>query len=765
METMRPPVLLLVVLLTFTVGRSTTVAQVRRITTDKAPSFLWADDARGEIHVYTAGVDRNFNHLLELDSGDIAPRWFVIDGATEVVVDSVTFNGFFNDFPLRPAVDPVGRRLFVPQSDRIRAFDLDTRTLLHDTVIDVPASAVTFDTLTNRLLFSIRPGFVEPGIVGCIDGTSFRPLYSTMSGINPSMTGIKFNRRDSTAHYYTVCEGTGEANATLSFSSLDRDIFGSANDLHLKEGAVALLTTPSSVIVALNDDASVHVLDPATHIELPFSPVSTGLHRPHSLAIDPFGNLIVGTDDGTLLFIDTTTGMIVDSMNVGGQVEAIAVGSDSTAYVALAAGRDSVVVAIDVVGRAEVDELPIRGVPVALLVDTIGDLHVFTNSTDSTVWSKHDPVTLIESDRRSFPGTLYRPARVAYDPTANEVVLPFNDAVIAFNNTDAQSPPRIVYAERVNGGHVAGVTLAEDYFLVTELSTDSAAQSGFVHVIDHQGDYRSVFATGPRPIAAAGTVTKPERAHSFYALDRGARDAKRSHLTLFQSAPSIFTDSDTLGRSANHIIIVDDAGVTMNGSHDVVAVDLTEWRVNGRFQLGTDGFNGPRESILIEDDTMVTSTYNGDIRVSSPQGGYRVFPTSGKAEGLAYLPSLSKLFVAIPFAADYSADSVVVVFTNTDLVASVERISPLATALELDQSIPNPATDHASITFSIERPGNVLLDLHALDGRQIARLIDRSLDRGSFTVEVRTSELMPGTYVYTLRTPQGVESRTMTIVK
>lgn len=741
-------------------------AQVRLITTDDGPSFIWADQSRSEIHVFTAGVDLNFNGEFEPDSGDVAPRWFVIDGASETIIDSVTFEGFFNSFPIRPSVDPKGRRVFLPQLGRIRMFNLDTRSLMRDTVVRADASAVTYDTLSNRLLFSIRPGFTEPGIVGCVDGISFLPLFSSTSGLSPGMTAFIHGRADSTVEYYTVCEGTGAPDATLTYNAYSKDVFGTVNDLTLGGGAIAMATTPSHVILAFNGQSTIRLLNAETHRELSFSPIATGAHKPVSIAVDSTGTVLVGAADGRLLFIDTTGRAIVDSMNLGGQVMALAVGKNATAFAALGAGRDSTVVAIDLTSRTEVADAAIEGSPVALLVDASGSLHVFANSGDSTLRVRCDPLFANPFDSRSFGGRLHIPAQVAYSATDNRILFAVNDEVLSVSSLDVRMDPIVFSAEHVNGGVLAGVTAAGDYFLATELSIDSAGNvPGYVHILNAFGGLEGVFATGPRPIAAAGTMARPLRAHSFYALDRGSRGGSRSLLPFYQFEPSIFAPDDTLGKTANHIVVVDQAGVTMTGSHEVVTVDLDDWTTGERYPMGTMGFNGPRETLLLNSDNAAVSTYNGDVRVLAQAGGYRIFQTGGKAEGMGYLPALKKLFVATPFAPDYSADTVVVVFDTDELVASIDRTSPLASATTLRQNVPNPATDHTAISFSIDRPDHVMLDLFTIDGRQIARLMEQDLEGGTYSVDVKARELAPGAYIYTLRTSHGVESRTMTIVR
>ncbi len=741
-------------------------AQVRRIMTDDSPSYIWADQSRNHIHVFTAGVDRDFNGAFDPDSGDVAPRWFVIDGTSEMVIDSVTFGGFFNSFPIRPSVDPRGRRVFLPQLGRITMYDLDTRLLLKDTVVEANASAVSYDSIANRLVFTIRPGFTEAGVVGCIDGTTLLPLFSSRTGISPGMTAYRYGRADSTMEYYSICEGTGGPDATLSYNAYTPDVFGTVNDMPLGGGAIAMTTTPSLVVLAFNGAASIRLLNPQTHRELSFSPIASGSHKPLSVAIDSSGVVLVGTADGRLLFIDTTTRAIVDSMTLGGQVMALAVGRNSTVFAALGTGRDSTVVAIDVPGRVEVADTIVSGSPVALLADTSGRVHVFANSGDSTRWIRCDSFFTSQPDSRAIPGRLYVPAQVAYSPEQEQILFALNDRVLMLSNVDVSIDPVVFSDEHVSGGQLVGVTAAGDHYLVTELSSDSAANlPGYVHLLNTQGEFSGVFATGPRPVAAAGTKAEPQGAYSFYALDRGSRGGSRSLLSFYQYAPSIFAPDDTLGASANHIVIVDQAGVTMTGSHEVVSVDLDDWTTDQRYAMGTDGFNGPRETLVLNSDNAAVSTYNGDVRVLAPAGGYRIFETGGKAEGMGYLPALKKLFVAIPFAPDYSADSAVVVFDTDALLASIDRTSPLASRTTLSQNVPNPATDRTTISFSIDRPDRAILDLYTIEGRQIARLIEQDLESGTYSVTVKAGDLAPGVYIYTLRSNGGIESRTLTVVR
>jgi hypothetical protein len=121
-----------------------------------------------------------------------------------------------------------------------------------------------------------------------------------------------------------------------------------------------------------------------------------------------------------------------------------------------------------------------------------------------------------------------------------------------------------------------------------------------------------------------------------------------------------------LGDTGNHFDIVDQLALTlMNGSHEVIAIDLATNRVlPGSFSVGTEGYDGPRE-LLIDPSTnqVFISTYASDIRVGSLEDGSMLDSkvTNGKAEGMAIIEG--NLWVCNIFKKDdYAVDSVLNIF-------------------------------------------------------------------------------------------------------
>jgi|GEM_PF-2428027 len=85
----------------------------------------------------------------------------------------------------------------------------------------------------------------------------------------------------------------------------------------------------------------------------------------------------------------------------------------------------------------------------------------------------------------------------------------------------------------------------------------------------------------------------------------------------------------------------------------------------------------------------------------------------------------------------------------------------------LGPSTPNPTSNRASITLRLDRPvPNASLTLTDAMGREVLRPINgESLAAGDHVVSVETAGLPAGTYFYTLRTPSGAITRTLTVAR
>ncbi len=73
----------------------------------------------------------------------------------------------------------------------------------------------------------------------------------------------------------------------------------------------------------------------------------------------------------------------------------------------------------------------------------------------------------------------------------------------------------------------------------------------------------------------------------------------------------------------------------------------------------------------------------------------------------------------------------------------------------LQPPFPNPFTDEAAFTYSLDRPGPVRLELFDALGRRVALVVDEYRTAGSYRVRVNGSAFAPGLYVVRLTAADG----------
>lgn len=748
-------------------------AQVRHIQLDGEPSVLLVDKQHGKIHLLTAGADRNFDGIYQPDQGESLPKWYVIDPTTEQVVASHTFEGFFNSFPLRVGLDLRHGLLYVPQLHRIRAFNLSDQTLARDTVVEGDYAMASFDTLSGMLLLARRPSFSDPGTISVVDPEHGDLMAMLETGPNPSMSIARANDTVKGSDYYTISEGAPRGQ--IAYSSLQPDIFTTVNGVPLGGGSNQIVMQGNRAYVVLNGTHQVRIIDAVTHRDVAPSPIAvgtSGFDGPRAIAFQGDSLGLVGTYQGDLRRFDLRTGVLRDSIMTSGKIEAVAV-SGTTAFAALkyiggTYTPDSVVAVIDLKSGRVIDSIRVGPGPGALFIDRRGDLHALGYGDSQSVgwWMVFDGRTLARKSSRALLGGLGFPLHVAYDPgsgsAGDSVVIAKSDSVLMFSAENPAAEPRFLYADSTAAGDITATGLAGDYVTATEVPKNFSADPGFVHVIRRSDGHRvAKFRAGsfldmvvPIPSGRPGVT-------ALYALNDGSFGAPSSTISRFAFTSDILA-GDTLGSAPNHLV---DAGqemiVTVNGSNALAEIGFDDWRVHRRIDVGTTGFDGPRETLILPDGSLAVTTYNGDLRIIHGNAVTRVIKTGDRSEGVALYDQ--KIFVANSLHADYSADSTVAVIDLS--LASVRSEGTVASGTSLDQNIPNPAPALTRIGFSIASSSDVRLSLFAVNGERVADLIDRRMEAGSYSVQVPTSGLPAGSYLYVLRSGEMVLSKTMQVVR
>jgi hypothetical protein len=734
-------------------------AQVRHIDVGTAePSALFVDQSTGRLNLLTAGNDRNFDGVFEADSGDVLPRWLAIDPSSERVVDSLTFGAFFSSFPIRVGVDQVGHRLFVPMGGRISSYDIATMKPIRDTFALGSYAAVSYDSLGGRVIATARPGFTDPGYILTFDPLTGDTLMIVETGVNPGMSVTRWSPKINGPEQYTLIEGSfTSATSQIAYSALQGDLFADG----FGGGANQIVVKGERAYVVMGGTHQIKVVDTRTHqaASTTITTGTTGFDGPRMLDFQSDSVVVVATYAGDIRRFNVNTGAAIDSIALPGRVEAVAV-RDSLAFAAIEyqAGSysyDSLVVVVNLNTGLPVDTIAVGLNPAALFVDKRGDIQVVV--ADSVASAQRlvvlDGATLAQKGSRPLVGALTFPIRVAYDAVDDSLYMVLGDSVMAFSAASTSAAGRVVYADSTKTGLFQSVTLDGGNVLVTERPKNFSMEPGYVHIVERASGHRiAKFRAGTFVATAVRIVGERDSAISYYALNEGSFPSANSTISLFEYQPNIF-GADTLGKGINHITqtSANYAVVTMNGSHMVVVTDLANWQAIVRAPVGTSGFDGPRESMLLDNNNLMVTTYAGDVRVLNPStlNAVRPFPVGGRAEGIAMAGG--KVFAAVPFLPGSYTPASLVAVIDSARAASVTRESSTASVTRLEGNYPNPASEKTVIRFSVAEPTHAVLSIHAATGELVMTLLDKDLERGAYSADVEVAGLASGSYLYTLR--------------
>jgi hypothetical protein len=100
---------------------------------------------------------------------------------------------------------------------------------------------------------------------------------------------------------------------------------------------------------------------------------------------------------------------------------------------------------------------------------------------------------------------------------------------------------------------------------------------------------------------------------------------------------------------------------------------------------------------------------------------------------------------------------------NTIGALAESQVTPIT--YQLSQNYPNPFNPTTRIDFSIAKPGKTSLMIYDILGRKVKTLIDRNLERGTYTLSFNASDLASGVYIYILRSKNIVLQKKMMLIK
>lgn len=114
---------------------------------------------------------------------------------------------------------------------------------------------------------------------------------------------------------------------------------------------------------------------------------------------------------------------------------------------------------------------------------------------------------------------------------------------------------------------------------------------------------------------------------------------------------------------------------------------------------------------------------------------------------------------------DFEAVKEVIATELAKLSTSSEEDEVFPTSITLDQNYPNPFNPSTTISYALDSPGEVTLQVFNVLGKQVASLVNGFQPSGELSVTWDASSAPSGVYIYRLRTGGEVLTKRMLLIK
>jgi photosystem II stability/assembly factor-like uncharacterized protein len=166
-------------------------------------------------------------------------------------------------------------------------------------------------------------------------------------------------------------------------------------------------------------------------------------------------------------------------------------------------------------------------------------------------------------------------------------------------------------------------------------------------------------------------------------------------------------------------------------------------------------------------DIMVNS--GGDVYATPFDGGVAVSHDKGNTwtridGGLTTTRTINPLLSANNYLFAGSRDAGV--FRSVNAVTAVEADKKMIPdKFKLSQNYPNPFNPSTTIEFSVPQQSFVTLKVYDLLGREVASLVNKELQAGSYVTQFNASNLASGVYLYRLNAGEFVQTKKLMLMK
>lgn len=115
--------------------------------------------------------------------------------------------------------------------------------------------------------------------------------------------------------------------------------------------------------------------------------------------------------------------------------------------------------------------------------------------------------------------------------------------------------------------------------------------------------------------------------------------------------------------------------------------------------------------------------------------------------------------------ASFIQSSIKTLIAIRDTVTSVKDVNNTILDYQLQQNYPNPFNSTTNIKYSIPQAGKVTLKVYDLMGSEVATLLDRFQETGSYDVIFQADNLVSGIYFYRLQTGDFIATKKLIFLK
>ncbi|MGE3800565.1 MAG: T9SS type A sorting domain-containing protein [Candidatus Kapaibacterium sp.] len=735
------------------------------------------------MHILTAGQDANFDGIFNADSGDISAGWYVINPVTQKVVDSLAFGGFFNDFPIRVGADLQSKILYLPVKGRVQAYDMQTLQLVDDTVVAEPFSGVSWVPDAEWLALSRRASdFTSPGELVIYSPANSIELARFVAGVNPGMGVSDADRGED--HIYVLNEGGfGEGNSSLSRFSYASNIYSGVNGKQLGGGAREVLYDEEGgrTFILIPQAGIIRVLDATTQRELSYSPIELDdMAQPRSLAINGDELWVSSWDQGGRMFYLGSGEELF--FELPGKGEGIAQ-LNKRLFVAISYAKDSfdpdsTLVVLDSKTGEPIDTVVVGVNPISVFANSVDNTIVLIGSGEESIgngwWKQINATTLETVASGPLPTSVSAPVQGAFDVESQTLAVIGADTLYTIDlrtDTDVLSP---LYTG--SNELFSHITNGDGHWLLTNFPGDFVPDPAKLYAVEKLTGklIGSIVGGVSLPLIPGRAKSSVEGGFAAYLIPEANFGGANAPLILTEYHPELFNGE--LGNGANHILHEKDwiqntwiTAVTMNGSHEIVQLDLMDsHEILERISTGTSGFDGPREAALAPSSDygsgLFVSTYSSEmLYVSLKPGSVRVrtrVPIDGKGEGISFIGG--RMFIANAFEADTYTPSSLVSIITLDFSDGVEDRGELAA---VTQVYPNPTSERALLNFSLNAPAYVDLVLYDQLGRIVTTYFAGELEAGLHNIPLDLKNVPVGAYFYRLSVDGVVTSNAIEVVR